>query len=109
MANVYGCGDNIYRPLVRNARDAREFEQLPNCHHGPDRKDHDLKGRHTLIARRFVYFGRDALRIPRHLDPTCQPGDLLTVRRRVIWRERRFKNPEKAVLEKNTGDVLNRF
>ncbi len=23
--------------------------------------------------------------------------------------KRRFKNPEKAVLEKNTGDVLNRF
>ena len=74
VANVYRCGDNIYRPLVRNARAAREFEQLPNCHHGPDRKDHDLKGRHALIARRFVYFGRDAPRIPRHLRPDVPAG-----------------------------------
>ena len=36
VANVYRCGDNIYRPLVRHAWDAQDFEQLPNGHHGPN-------------------------------------------------------------------------
>ena len=73
-ANVYRCGDNIYRPLVPNARDAREFEQWPNSHHGPEEKDHDLKGRHALIARRFAYFGVEALRVPRHIRPYVPAG-----------------------------------
>ena len=74
VARVYRCGDNIYRPLVRNAGDAREFEQLPNGHHGPDQKDHDLKGRYALIARRFAYFGVDTLRVPRHIRPHVPAG-----------------------------------
>ena len=74
VAKVHRCGDNIYRPLVRNARDAREFEQVPNDHHGPDRKDHDLKGRNALIARRFAYFGVEALPVPRHVHPNVSAG-----------------------------------
>ena len=73
-ANVYRCGDNIYRPLVPNARDAREFEQVPNKHHGPEEKDHDLNGRHALIARRFAYFGVEALRVPREVRPNVPTG-----------------------------------
>lgn len=73
-ARVHRCGDNIYRPLVRHACDAREFEQLPNDHHGPDRKDHDLKGRNALIARRFAYFGVEALRIPSDVRPDVPDG-----------------------------------
>ena len=73
-ARVYRCGDNIYRPLVRNARDATEFVQLLNDHHGPDQKDHDLKGRHALIARRFAYFGVEALRVPRDVRPDVPAG-----------------------------------
>ena len=72
--NVYRCGDNIYRPLVPNARDAREFEQLPNCHHGPEEKDHDLNGLHALITRRFAYFGVEALPVPRHVRPYVPAG-----------------------------------
>ena len=73
-ANVYRCGDNIYRPLVPNARDARDFEQVPNNHHGPGEKDHDLSGRHALIARRFAYFGAEALRVPRDVRPNVPTG-----------------------------------
>lgn len=57
-----------------HARDAREFEQLPNDHHGPNQKDHDLNGRHALIARRFAYFGVEALRIPRDVRPALPEG-----------------------------------
>ena len=74
VARVYRCGDNIYRPLVRNAREAREFAQLPNEHHGTDQKDHDLNGRHALIARRFAYFGVEALRVPRDVRPDVPTG-----------------------------------
>ena len=84
---VYRCGDNIYRPLVRNARDATEFEQLPNDHHGLDHKDHNIKGRHALIAR------RSPTSASRHCGSlgtfvlTCRPGNPRTARKRVIWRE----------------------
>lgn len=74
VANVHKCGDNIYRPLVPHACDAREFEQLPNDHHGPDQKDHDLNGRHALIGRRFAYFGVEALRVPRDVRPEVPKG-----------------------------------
>ena len=74
VAMVYRRGDNIYRPLVRNARDTRDFEQLPNARHGPDQKDHDLKCPHALIARRFAYFGVEALRVPRDVRPDVPAG-----------------------------------
>ena len=73
-AAVYRCGDNIYRPLVPNARDVSEFEQVPNKHHGPEEKDHDLNGRNALIARRFAYFGVEALRVPREVRPNVPTG-----------------------------------
>ena len=73
-ATVHRCGDNIYRPLVRHARDARDFIQLPNRHHGPDRKDHDLSGRNALIASRFAYFGQEALPVPPELRPNVPAG-----------------------------------
>ena len=90
-AKVYRCGDNIYRPLVRNARDATEFEQLPNDHHGLDQKDHDMKGRHALIARRFAYFGVEALRVPRDVRPNVPAGQSAHGREtRDLARAKRF-------------------
>ena len=90
-AKVYRCGDNIYRPLVRNARDATEFEQLPNDHHGLDQKDHDMTGRHALIARRFAYFGVEALRVPRDVRPNVPPGQSAHGREtRDLARAKRF-------------------
>ena len=73
-ARVYRSGDNIYRPLVPDACDAREFKQLPNRQHGSDQKDHDLKGRNALIASRFVYFGSDPLAVPPEVRPTVPAG-----------------------------------
>lgn len=73
-AAVYRCGDNIYRPLVPNARDAREFEQVPHSQHDPEEQEHDLQGRYALIARRFVYFGVEALRVPRQVRPNVPTG-----------------------------------
>ena len=91
VAKVYRCGDNIYRPLVRNARDARDFEQLPNDHHGPDQKDRDLNGLKVLIARRFAYFGVDALRVPREVRPEVPAGQSAHGREtRDLARAKRF-------------------
>lgn len=38
-AAVYRCGDNIYRPLVPNARDVSEFEQVPHSQHEPEEQE----------------------------------------------------------------------
>ena len=91
VANVYRCGDNIYRPLVRHAWNAQEFEQLPNGHHGRNEKDHDLNGRHALIARCFAYFGVEALRVPRDVRPDVPPGQSAHgTRTRDLARAKRF-------------------
>ena len=74
VARVYREGDNIYRPLILNAREAHHFEQLPNTNHVPDDHAHDVNGRYVLISKRFVYFGVDALPIPSHVRPEVPPG-----------------------------------
>ena len=73
-ATVYRCGDNIYRPLVPNAYDPRQFEQLPNDYHVESDRDHDLKGRNALIAKRFAYFSGNALSIPAEIRPDVPAG-----------------------------------
>jgi len=64
------CGDNIYRPI-----DGREqFVQLKNLFHKPKDAETDLGGRRVLISERFVYFGRNALRIPTSIRPRVPQG-----------------------------------
>ncbi len=73
-ARVFREGDNIYRPLVLNAREAHHFEQLPNPNHVLEDRAHDVNGGYVLISKRFVYFGVDALPIPSHLRPDVPAG-----------------------------------
>lgn len=62
-------GDNIYQPRRADAAEPAHFEQLSNPHHwdrAHDREDErskrrDISGRRVLVAREFVYFGREAL------------------------------------------------
>ena len=68
-ARVFKEGDNIYRPIVLDAREAHHFEQLPNSNHGLEDRADDVNGRYVLISKRFVYFGIDALPIPSHVRP----------------------------------------
>jgi hypothetical protein len=64
-------GDNIYRPRCREAAEPAQFTQLSNPHHwmatqrrqDERSKRRDLGGRRVLVAREFVYFGREPLRI----------------------------------------------
>ncbi len=64
-------GDNIYRPRCRKAADPKHFTQLSNPYHWNVADGHqdehskrfDVGGRRVLIAREFVYFGREPLRI----------------------------------------------
>ena len=69
VAHVHSEGDNIYRPLVLNAREAHHFEQLANPNHTAADHDDDVNGGYVLISKRFVYFGVNALRIPPHARP----------------------------------------
>ena len=75
-------GDNIYRPLRPEAKEAAEFEQRPNPHHwnrngnceDAASKRRDIGGRNVLIASDYVYFGRNALVIPAALRPDVPVG-----------------------------------
>lgn len=65
---VHRCGDNIYEPLLGGG-----FKQLRSTHsrgvdEDPATKDHDLKGRHVLIGRKYVYFGGDGPELPPDLE-----------------------------------------
>ena len=68
-ANICAEGDNIYRPLIPNARNPAHFEQLRNRNHGPQDQAHDVSGQYALIAKRFAYFGVEAIPLPRHVRP----------------------------------------
>ena len=60
-------GDNIYKPDV-SAEDG--FIQMPNVHHGADKKAKDLKGKNVLICEEFYYFScLSPLEIPSDLCP----------------------------------------
>lgn len=79
---VCRIGDNIYRPLRSDARDACDFEQLTNPNHWDGKiscstgmhKKRDTSGQFVLIARKFVYFGRHALYIPPEIRPVIPYG-----------------------------------
>ena len=75
-------GDNIYRPRKKGAVLPGDFEQLNNeshydepalCSVGESRRT-DVGGKFVLLADRFVYFGRDALNIPREVRPKIPKG-----------------------------------
>lgn len=76
------AGDNIYRPLVNNAEDPIEFEQIENPNHWDwdNKQNHwgtqkdDLSGKYVLIAKEFYYFGGDPLFIPDDLRPSVPIG-----------------------------------
>ena len=64
------CGDNIYEPLGDG-----EFRQHRSAHwdHANDRehagaKRRDLGGRHVLVGRDFVYFGRSGPPLPQEIE-----------------------------------------
>ena len=70
-AEVERHGDNIYQPRRGDAAEPGHFRQLSNPHHW-DRvrgredersKRHDVGGRRVLVAREFVYFGREPLQV----------------------------------------------
>lgn len=67
-------GDNIYRPRKVGSRDSDDLEQVRNPFHGPDERESDVSGRNVLIARRFVYFGREAVAIPDVNRPSVPIG-----------------------------------
>ena len=71
---IYRAGDNIYRPLRPHPTTASHFKQLPNPSHKAKHKKHDIGGENVLIGTKFVYFGRNALTIPRQLRPGVPPG-----------------------------------
>lgn len=64
------CGDNIYK-LMPNGK----FQQLPSHHsnkkkpkiENPKAKKHDLSVKRVLISKRFHYFGRNAIDLPKGL------------------------------------------
>ena len=61
-------GDNIYEPYGMGT-----FRQLPSSHSKRDGTEnleslqHDLGGRHVLVAHEFVYFGGDGPELPPEL------------------------------------------
>ena len=70
-AHVNCMGDNIYRPTSGGAS---QYEQLPNSSHGKDHMRRDISGQFVLAAHKFYYFGRSALRIPKHIRPNVPRG-----------------------------------
>ena len=67
---VAKAGDNIYRPMRRDADSWAAFEQLPNPNHwNRDSHKDDVSGKCVLIADEFYYFGGSALDLP----PECRP------------------------------------
>jgi hypothetical protein len=64
-------GDNIYQPRRADAAEPAHFQQLSNPYHWNRSRDcederskrHDVGGQRVLVAREFVYFGRDPLRV----------------------------------------------
>jgi hypothetical protein len=67
-------GDNIYRPLKEYPQTDDDFVQVDDYCHGSDQKHHDLSGKNVLLAKQFVYFGRDAIAIPKEVRPVVPAG-----------------------------------
>jgi hypothetical protein len=60
------CGDNCYKPTADGG-----YQQIPSGHWDKEnqredlrKKAKDLSGQHVLVARRFAYFGAEALELP---------------------------------------------
>lgn len=69
------CGDNIYKFSSPNSP-----VQVASWHSHSDgaedleAKKHDLGGSNVLIARNFIYYGRNAIELPQHLKPLTKKG-----------------------------------
>jgi hypothetical protein len=69
------CGDNIY-----DFSSPMNPHQLHSRHSHIDgsedleAKKHDLGGKNVLVARNFIYFGRDAIELPSSLQPLIKKG-----------------------------------
>jgi hypothetical protein len=66
-STVRKLGDNIYQPLPSGG-----FKQLQSMHSEQQcgqedfkRKAHDLSGKNVLISKEFIYFGKNAIPVPR--------------------------------------------
>ncbi len=64
---VERCGDNCYRPVAHGK--FRQVRRSGHWDHKNDREDsgtmeHDLGGVQVLVARRFCYYGANAVRLP---------------------------------------------
>lgn len=62
------AGDNMYIPLVEEPG-AHQFRQVGGAWHDDGNQSHDLNGLNVLVAKRFVYFGREPLELPREFRP----------------------------------------
>ena len=67
-AAIYKCGDNIYKRLSNG-----DYEQLKSQHTiDPNKaechKQRDLSGINVLISKKFSYFGRSMVELPRKLQ-----------------------------------------
>ncbi len=58
-SELYQVGDNIYRPLLNG-----NYAQQKSRHTVKD-KPRDLSGRHVLASNDFVYFGAEAIELPK--------------------------------------------
>jgi hypothetical protein len=67
-------GDNVYAPLVDSPASENDFRQIDDFCHGPGDKHRDLSGLNVLVAKRFVYFGKNALVIPASVRPEVPKG-----------------------------------
>ena len=66
---IYRTGDNIYKPKCPIPFDYDDFEQLCNPNHNEGHKEDDLRGKFVLVSQKFHYFGKKAMKIPRHIRP----------------------------------------
>lgn len=68
-------GDNIYRPLNKNAKNPDEFKKIESPHHKKNSEiEKDISGEYILVASEFYYFGKDAIDIPNSIRPKIPHG-----------------------------------
>jgi hypothetical protein len=67
-------GDNIYKPLRKNAELPEDFKQITNISHQADSMMRDLSGKYVLISDKFWYFGCKPLEIPAGIRPEIPAG-----------------------------------
>src|SRR5207237_5579304 len=67
------AGDNMYIPTVDNPT-PDQFRPVKGAWHDDGERETDLSGHNALVARRFVYFGREPLTIAKDLRPDLPKG-----------------------------------